>query len=348
MRAAVLHGLNDIRLEEVPKPSYGDEDILIRVMACGICGSDLRILKHGNARVPYPAILGHEVAGIVEAVGKSVAGFAPGDRVAMASDIPCGNCVYCRAGHCNNCSVNMAIGHQYPGGLAEYLVVDPLVWKDGPFHRIPDGVSFAEAAVAEPLACAINGMDILPKTDQNTFVIIGGGVLGSLIADLARVYGYRRVMIADVDEHKLNLLKTVGVRADDYLLFDGGFRERVLAETGGMGASAVMVACGSIDAQRAAIDIVGRRGAVNLFAGLPPGTADLSFPSNLVHYREITITGSHGSVASQHKRALELIADKSVHADILITHRFPLSGIAEALALAGSPDRLKVIITPND
>lgn len=338
-----------MRVEEVATPVCGSNEILIKVMACGICGSDVRILKHGNARVKPGAIIGHEVAGVITEVGSAVVGFAAGDRISMSADIPCGECFYCEAGFCNNCTENFAIGHQLPGGFAEYIKVDERVWKIGPFQKIPDSMSFEEAALAEPLACAVNGMEIMSPRLKDTCAIIGSGVLGSLFAQLARAYQYKRVFLIDLEPSKLEFLKQRGIGADESFVFDDTFSEKIKSATGGHGADAVIVACGDPKAQRMAVEIAGKRGWVNFFAGLPATTPEISFPSNLIHYREVTVTGSHGSTPEMHKKALELIASGKVKVQPLITHRFPLAKLHDAFAAVGSTtDRLKVMILPHE
>lgn len=348
MQAAVLHSRGaKLKVEYVEKPVCGQEEILLRVMSCGICGSDLRIFKYGNQRVKFPAILGHEIAGIIIEKGESVKEFFVGDRVAVGADIPCGDCDYCTSGFPNNCKVNLAIGYQYPGGFAEFIKVDRKVWGGGPFQRIPDHVSFDEAALAEPLGCAINGLEILPNRLKNSIVIIGAGVLGCMFTELSRIFGYNKVFLVDIDKEKFVLVKRLGFYANEYCGFDENIVNCIKDLTSGKGADAVVVACADPRAQIAAVEMAAKRGAVNFFAGSPPDTAPLSLPANVIHYNEIFLTGSHGSTPVQHARALQLISEGKIHLKNLITHSFSLKDINESFAMFDNPRRLKIVVKPS-
>ena len=350
MRTAFLSAPETIELKTVPDLSCGPDEILIRVVACGMCGSDVRIFHYGNKRVQFPATIGHEVAGIVVEKGNAVSDvFHVGDRVALGADIPCGTCYHCVEGNCNNCQENIAIGYQLPGGFAEYLKIDARIWSGGPIQKIPENISFEEAALAEPVACAINGMEILPNKTHGTILIIGAGVLGCLLSELARIYHYQQVFLADDDLAKLSFIKERGYAADSFLTSDKTLPERIRELTKGRGVDAVMVACPDLGAQRLALDCLGPRGAVNFFAGLPSGSDDLLFPSNLIHYNELYVTGSHGSTPDQHLRALDFIGRGQVRVKNLITHRFSLADLAQAFARAeNSQNRLKVMILPGE
>ena len=161
MKAAVLEQLDRLVVQEVPEPEVDDDSALLRVEAVSICGSDVRILHHGNPRVKPPTIIGHEAAGVVVKAGKNVTRVKEGDRVAIGADVPCGQCEWCRNGLGNNCEINYAIGYQIPGAFAEYMKLPKLVLEEGPVTPVSDGLSFEEAALAEPLSCAINGMELV-------------------------------------------------------------------------------------------------------------------------------------------------------------------------------------------
>lgn len=347
MRAAILYGDNDIRLGEAEHPICGPDDMILQVMACGICGSDLRIIKHGNARVKPPAVLGHEVAGVVAEVGENVRGYAIGDRLCFSSDVPCGVCEYCRGGSCNNCVENFAIGHQLPGGFAEYMPVGRLIWDNGPCQKIPDRMSYDEAALAEPLACALNGFDIMPIRRKDAFVVIGGGVLGALWAQIARTAGFQKIIVVDTDEKKLSLLRELNIGVTHLFLFDPFLFLDIKKATDGRGADAVVTACSDQRVQSAAMEIVATRGVVNWFAGLPASASGTPVSSHTIHYKEVTLTGSHGSTPAHHARAVKLIADGQIRVAPLVSHTYSLENFAEAFATSARNDRLKVMIHPN-
>src|SRR5659263_395825 len=173
MKAAVFEGIDQMVVKEVPTPEIDENSVLVKVMACAVCGSDIRIFHHGNNRVNPPAILGHEIAGQIVAVGSKVTKFKPGDRVAIGADVPCGECVFCEAGIGNNCQTNYAMGYQFAGGFAEYVLLNRTVVNFGPVHKLPEHVSFEEGALAEPLACVLNALELSPIKLNDTVVLIG-------------------------------------------------------------------------------------------------------------------------------------------------------------------------------
>ncbi|MCC2686420.1 MAG: L-threonine 3-dehydrogenase [Paenibacillaceae bacterium] len=178
MKAAVLERLEQMTIKEVEAPAVPDDGILMKVHAVGICGSDIRIYHHGNSRVTLPQILGHEAAGQIVAVGKSVNKFQVGDRISLGADVPCGECVFCEAGIGNNCQINYAMGYQYPGSFAEYVLLNKMVVNFGPIHKIADHIPYEEAALAEPLACVLNGLELSDVKIGDTVVVLGAGPIG--------------------------------------------------------------------------------------------------------------------------------------------------------------------------
>lgn len=345
MKAAILKGIDQMVVKEVPDPEIGDGEMLIRVRACAVCGSDIRIYHHGHPRVTPPAIIGHEVAGDVVQVGKDVQGFQAGDRVAIGADVPCGACYFCRNGLGNNCAINYAIGHQFPGGFAEYMPLNEMTIRYGPVHKMPDHLSYEEATIAEPLACALNGLELAMLKPGDTVVIIGAGPAGCLLAELSKVLGATKVILAQRSRHRLELAKQF--RADVLVCTqDEDLVERVKEETEGEGADVIVTACASAEAQEQALLMAAHRARINFFGGLPRGSRKISVDSNLIHYRECYVLGSHGSVPRQHRIALEMIANGMIPAGKLITHRFPLAEIMEAFRVMESREAMKAVINP--
>jgi L-iditol 2-dehydrogenase len=345
MRAAVLEELNRLAVKEVPDPQIGPGEILVRVRACAVCGSDVRIYHHGNPRVRPPQILGHEIAGDVIAVGDGVNEFAVGDRVATAADVPCGVCEYCRQGTGNNCAINYALGYQFQGGFAELLPLNRITVDYGPVHRIPDGMSYEAATLAEPLACCLNGLERSFLRPGETVLIIGAGPAGILLAEAATALGAGLVILAQRSPRRLELAR--GFRADAFIPTDQmDLTPAVMELTRGRGVDIAITACASPEAQEQALTVVRARGRVNYFGGLPRGSRPVSLDSNVIHYKECYIHGSHGSVPRQHKVALDLLAKGSIRADGLITHRFPLERIADAFAAQEQRLGLKVVVEP--
>lgn len=346
MKALMLKGLNQLELCEVKTPEIDREyGILVKVKACAICGSDIRIYRHGNNRVKFPQILGHEIAGEVVEVGSSVNRFKVGERIAVGADIPCGECDYCRDGFGNECQINYAIGYQFQGGFAEYIPLNKLTVQYGPVHKIPNGVTYEMAALAEPLGCCINGLELSPVRLGNTVVIIGAGPIGCLLVQLAKCMGASKVILAERSRERLEQAKQFG--ADVYVsTLEEDLVERVMEETQGLGAHVAIVACSALDAQKQAFDLVRARGMVNLFGGLPATAPPLEILSNKIHYKELFVVGTHGSLPRHHRVALDLIAAKRINVESLISHIFTLEEYEKAFNIAEARESLKVIIKP--
>lgn len=324
--------------------------VLLKVFSCAVCGSDVRILAHGNPRVKYPQIMGHEIAGEIVQVGKGVDNFKIGDRVALGADVPCGECEHCKSGRGNCCDINYAIGYQFEGGFSEYMLLDPLVVKEGPLHKIPDNVDYNTATLAEPLACCINGYErgLMNNREKASVVIFGAGPVGILLSLLAPAYKTSQVIMIDPNEERLNRAKNEFKVTHIINPLKEDAVKKVFELTGNKGADMIFTACTAVDTHEMAIDMLAKRGVVNLFGGLPKDSRKISFYSNDLHYKEAYITGSHGSTPDQHKKALNLIAEKKINVEGIITHTYPLSEINEAFEMASSGKAIKIIIHPNE
>lgn len=345
MLAAVYHANDDLRLEEVPRPVCDADSAIVRMEAVAICGSDVRIVHHGNPRVKAGAIIGHEAAGRVVEVGGNVRGLKVGDRVAIGADVPCGQCRWCRDGKGNNCAINYAVGYQIPGAFAEYMKLDRLLLEEGPVTRIADGLDYETAALAEPLACAINGLELVGMSLGKSVVIMGAGPIGCMMIDLARIMGATKVIVSQRSRGRMEIAKRYG--ADVYISSqDEDVVARCLAETGGEGPDVVITSSGSVEAHEQAVAMVSHRGYVNLFGGLPKGERPMSLLSNSIHYKECFVTGSHGSTPRQHALAVKLLETGRVRTAPLITHRFPLARLADGLAAMEGRSGMKVLIAP--
>lgn len=346
MKAAVLEDIGRVEVREVCTPTVDDHSALLRVESVAICGSDMRIIRTGNPRVRPPAIIGHETAGVIVEAGAEVTRVKVGDRVAVGADVPCGQCRWCRNGLGNNCAINYAIGYQIPGSFAEYMLLPRLVLEEGPVTAFGDVLDFDEAALAEPLACAINGLEMAQMGLGKTVVIIGLGPIGCMMIDLCRAMGAVKVIAVQRSRLRMEIARQYG--ADAYIASeDEDVVARCLEETDGEGPDVVMTTCGSVEAHEQAIEMVAHRGVVNLFGGLGKDVRPMSVLSNVIHYRECYVTGSHGCVPRHHELAVRLLEKGKVRVKPLITHRFPLSQIKDALAVMENKQGMKVMVKPQ-
>ncbi|MBM3282681.1 zinc-binding dehydrogenase [Candidatus Gottesmanbacteria bacterium] len=347
LKAAILMGIKDMRVQEVDTPVPGKGEIVLKVRACAVCGSDIRIFYHGNDRVTYPAIIGHEISGEVFELGEGVEGFEAGDRLAVGADVPNMRDDWGKAGMANLCDINYAMGYQLQGGFAEYCLLNELVVNYGPVTKIPEHVSFEEASLCEPLACCINGLELAFMQPGKSILIIGAGPIGILLYRTAIAFGAGTVVLTDIEEARLNLARSLEIEnvfnSKELSLPDiaAHFRDC----KGGF--NIVITACSSPEAQEEAVGVVSKRGVVNYFGGLPENARKISISSNTLHYSEAFITGSHGSTPRQHRLAMKIIADERIDVKSLVSHVFRLDDIIDAFNVVEQRKGLKVIIKPH-
>jgi L-iditol 2-dehydrogenase len=345
MKAAVFENVETMVLKEVPTPKCEDDGLLIKVRACAICGTDIKVYHSGHRHIVPPRITGHEVSGEIVEAGKNVSGFAVGERVAVAPAVPCGSCYYCEKGIFGMCDRLAPIGYQYDGGFAEYMAVPPLaVWMNC-VNRLPENVSYPEGALAEPLACAINGQNLSRVKEGDVVLVIGAGPLGCMHTRLARTNGAARTILADISPQRLAMAKVA--QADVYVNpEEQSLKSVVMAETDGRGADVVITACSSAEAQQEAMELVAKRGNINFFGGLPKGRSTITIDSNLIHYREFSVTGTHGSSPEHNKTALDLISRGLIKVEDLISETIPLERVVEGIGMADTGKYMKIIVVP--
>ena len=344
MKVARFHAPGDIRIEEAPEPVPGPGDVKIRVRNCSTCGTDVKIYKHGHHHIRPPRVMGHEIAGEVVETGADVTGWRPGDRVQVIAAIPCGRCEECRRGHLTVCPNQESMGYHYDGGFAEYTIVPAKVLAVDGLNRVPDGVGFAEASVAEPLACVLNGQELARVGEGGDVVVIGAGPIGCLHVRLARSRGAARIFLADLNAERL-AMSAERVRPDATIT-GTDVVDQVLKLTDGRGADVVITAAASGAAQEQALQMAARQGRISFFGGLPKDAPIIACDSNLVHYRELTIVGANGSSPADNARALDLIASEAVPVADLITHRLPLADVLEGIGIVSRGTAIKVTIEP--
>ncbi|MGH3760588.1 zinc-dependent dehydrogenase [Actinophytocola sp.] len=347
MRVARFHAPGDLRLEDADEPVPRPGEVKIRVRQCSTCGTDVKIFNHGHHHLVPPRVIGHEIAGEIVEVGSDVpGGWSAGDRVQVIAAVPCGTCPDCVRGRMTVCPNQTSMGYHYDGGFAEYLVVPPAVLRVDGLNRIPDGVGFAEASVAEPLACVVNGQELAGVATDDDVVVVGAGPIGCLHVRLARARGARRVFLVELNRSRLDMSAAV-VEPDAAVCgSEVDAIDEVRKLTDGRGADVVITAAASGAAQREALRMAARSGRISFFGGLPKDRPRISLDSNLVHYRELTILGANGSSPAHNKRALELIAAGWVPVHDLITHRLRLTEFHDAIELVASGQAIKVTIEP--
>jgi len=344
MRVVRFYAPEDVRVEDAPEPTAGPGDLLIRVRNCSICGTDAKIWGSGHPNLSPPRVLGHEVAGEVVEVGGGAGGWAAGDRVQVIAAIPDGTCHECRRGWQTVCPNLERIGYQHDGGFAELMRVPAKVLAVDGVNRIPAGLSFAEASVAEPLSCVINGQEHARVGEGQTVVVVGAGPIGCLHVRLARARGAARVLLVELSRRRLEM--AAGLVAPDEAIGAGAGDsvEAVRKLTDGRGADVVVVAASSAKAQEDALRMAARRGTVSFFGGLPKDRPTMTCDANIVHYREVGIVGANGSSPGHNRQALELIASGAVPVADLITHRLPLERAIEGIHMVTRGEAIKVTI----
>ncbi len=349
MKAVVFKGIDQLQLEEVPTPQISEDDILIRIDSCSICGSDVRIISNGYHRVPPGTIMGHEIAGTVVKIGDNQKNkFSFGQRICLGADIPCGHCTWCQTGSSNNCKNTIAYGHEYPGGgFAQYMKLDKRSIDFGPLVLLPhNDLSQDEFALTEPLACCVNGLEYCNMSIGKTILIFGAGPLGILMAKLARTMGASFITLCDIDQDRLNAA-TISEADQIVPSTDEALKKIVDKHTQGEGFDVVITACPTMKAQEQSIHYTKNRGVINFFGGLPQTAGNLSFPSNILHYKEITLLGSHGSTPRHNQIAAEMILHKKIYVKDLLSQTVPLEQLPKAIQdLKTDKTNLKITVRP--
>jgi L-iditol 2-dehydrogenase len=346
MRAVRLHGIKDLRFEEVEEPEIGGDEVLVRVRAATICATDVRIYTYGDPRVKLPRILGHEFAGDIEEVGANLRGhFKIGMRVTANPNMYCGRCRYCVSGRHELCASRYALGIDADGALAEYIKIPSEAFRTGAICEIPSSLSYEEAALIEPLSACFHGQNMAQIEIGDIVAVIGAGPIGLMHVILAKALGASKVIVSEVEEERLREAANFGA---DYMInpLKEDLSSKVNEITYGHGADVVIVAVGSSIAQQQALSIVARGGKINLFGGLPAGKEIVPLNTNLIHYREISVFGSSSQSIYEFHKTLNLVSCGILNVKRFITHRLPLEETPKAFEIVSSRRGLKVCINP--
>ncbi len=337
MKVSVWYNNNDIRVEEIPTPSPGEGEMLVKVISCGICGSDM-VEWYRLPRAPL--VLGHEVGVEVVATGEGVSRYKKGDRLFIAPKVPCLKCTYCLKGHYPQCP---EVKDRLPGGFSEYILV-PKELVDNGSYLLPHNVSYDQATFIEPLACVIRAQHLATIEKGHTVLILGSGMSGLLHAKLAR-YKHCNVMTTDISYRKLELAKRSGA---DYVASANSDILEQLLKVNGRKADAVIVTTSAMSALKQAWESVDMGGVVVLFA-VPDPDKEVVVPINDFWRKEIRIITSYYCGPSDIEEAVNLLAHRDIIVDDLITHRLPLKDTAKGFQmLLEGEEAVKIIIRPQE
>jgi L-iditol 2-dehydrogenase len=347
MKSAFLVGPKTIELREVPDRSAPEDGLVLRVGACGVCGSDLRRWAEGPPPGVTHLVQGHELAGGVVEVGTQVSQFRVGDRLAVAPDIHCGTCYYCRRGLFNLCPNLKLLGITpgLNGGFADRVVLSGELLRNGIVHRMPDGLSFHEGGLAETISSVLASHHKCQTSLGETVVVMGAGPIGCLHIVIAKARG-ARVFVAEPNPirrqgaEKFSPDALIDVTQQDIV-------SEVKRLTDGIGADVVICANPVAATQTQAVEMARRGGRIVLFGGLPKAQPMVNLNANLIHYGEQQVIGAFSYHPSFHEEALRTLAHKVVKAEQFVTHTRPLSKVGEAFQIAASGEALKVMVEPD-
>ena len=345
MQAAVYYGPEDLRVEGRPIPQINSREALIKVISTGICGTDLRIY-HGNHRL-YPTgtvrIPGHEVVGVIQKVGSEVSSLNLGQKVFFAPNMGCGHCRHCISGNNNLCANYQAPGVTYDGSFAEYMRVPEAGMLQGNLISLDEDTDPAAAALIEPFACVLRGQDVLNIRPGETVLVIGAGPIGIMHVLLARLRGAGKVFVSELIAERAKQAEAFGA-AQVINPSESDIEAFMMDATKGEGADVIVVAAPSRNAQEQALELASLRGRINFFGGLPKNQPIIDFNSNLVHYKELVVTGTTACSTDDCQRAAQIVKSGQIDLSRLVGARYPLQDAVPAFLAAEAGRSLKVIL----
>jgi L-iditol 2-dehydrogenase len=340
MKVAMYYNNNDVRIEEMPIPEINENELLVKVIASGICGSDVmewyRVKK-------APIVLGHEISGIIEKAGINIKKFKKGDRIFVTHHVPCNECSFCQSEQQTLCHT-LHNTKFYPGGFAQYLRVPEININNGTFI-LPEEVSFDEGTFIEPLACVVRGFRIANYQKRKTIVVLGSGMAGLLNIKLAKLYGAKKIFATDIDDYRLDFSKKVG--ADFVINAKEDIAEHIKKHNDGKLADFVILCVGVPTAIRQAIESVNFGGTILWFAMTPPGV-DVTVPFFDIWNKQIKMYSTYAGVENDITEAIDLLKSKQLDVNDMITHKLPMDKTPEGFKLvANAKESMKVIIEPH-
>lgn len=346
MRAAIINAPGEFGVYEKAVPECPQAGMLLKVLACGLCGSDLRTLRSGHHRVKLPFTVGHETSAEVVELGKNYQGaFQTGKKLAVSPLVYCGKCDFCREGKYQLCNNYREIAQHWEGGFAEYIAIPEEAVKLGTIQEIPEGLDPVHATLVEPLSSCVNAQEAGNVSLGDTVVIIGAGPIGTFHVELAKARGASKIIVADISDERLKLMEQYDpdalINAAETNLVD-----EVLRQTKGYGADVIITANPVPETQIQAVEMAKKGGRILLFGGLPKDKSTPDVDMNLVHYNALHLIGTTIFAPRHNRMALQLIASHRISAEKFISHIFPLEKFVEGANLALEGKARKVVFTP--
>ncbi|WP_174614570.1 zinc-dependent alcohol dehydrogenase [Virgibacillus ihumii] len=346
MQATVLTGKRQLKIQQRAHPVINQDEILLKVHAIGVCGSDLRIYNHGDSRINFPRVIGHEIAGEVVENGNNVSRFVPGDRVTLGAHIPCGDCIYCQQNEGHHCIEGKSMGYQVDGGFAEYVILPKQFVQNGSIQKIANTTSYELASLSEPFSCVLSGIEEVGAKAGETVVIYGAGAIGCMYIAALKRMGATKVIA--VQRSKARQQKAIECGADmviDPTVSNTG--EKISEVTGGLGADTVIVTAPSAEVQRESLEIAKTTGKILYFAGIKPVTEN-PINTNHIIYKQLKIVGTHGAPRHLHMEAVKWIDEGLLDFSAFITHTFSLDQTDDAFQTALAKEGLKCVVKPAE
>jgi L-iditol 2-dehydrogenase len=336
MKAARLFGKNDLRIEELAVPQAGPGEVILRTASASVCGTDIRMFNYGHN--VSPLTIGHEMSGTIEQAGKDVAGFRPGDRVCIAPNYNPISSKLCVAGEGHLDPNYRALGIHEDGAFAEYVRIPAQAVQQGNVFRIPDHVSFTQASLVEPMACVFNAYEKARTSPGDIVLIIGAGSIGLMHAKMSRLAGAGKIILNDVNLERLEMARGIDPKL---IAIRGDLRADLMKITGGCGADVIITACPVPEVQTLAIELAAVSGRIIFFGGLPKDRSVVPLDTNLIHYRQLLVTGTTRQSLRQFQAVLDLVSERVLELEDLVTSTHTVENTRAALAEMAAARGLK-------
>ena len=346
MLAFVYNDVGKLDLKEIPEPKAKNNSGVIKVEATSICGTDLRTFRFGSSKIKPPRIIGHEVVGSFVELGREINNFQIGERVQIAPALGCGTCYYCKNGHTNLCNNLKTIGFDFDGTFADYMEVPAEAFVQEHVTKIPDNLSSLEGTLAEPIACIENAQSYLNINIGDAVAVFGSGFIGIMHAALAYQKGAKKVFMIEVNEERIKVAQKFLPELIIVNSKNDSISGVVTQNTNNKGVDVAITACSVGLAQVDAMNIIGKRGRISLFGGLPTETTGF-IDSNIIHYKEVSVHGSHASTAVQNRTILDFMSNGKILVKEFLSDPFSLEDIHKAFEALNKEEILKAIIQPG-